>query len=254
MSDTEITHDAKEVKNNFSEDIDYFDVDLNDIKDLDEINLVIHNLCEIYPEHSRLKEIYANEPSFDYLNDKTKIETFYAASFANKIDSKIVEFNENYKTTAREFAQILKDKSRFPSEKFHLIANHFPCIIAGLRDYAEYIPFEENLFDLVIIDEGSQVSIAQALPAILRSKRMLVLGDKQQFSNVKTTNSSKELNNSYMNGIMKEFYDEFGTNNSNIRAKIFDIHSSVLDFFESIANFEISLLKHFRGYPELISF
>jgi superfamily I DNA and/or RNA helicase len=46
------------------------------------------------------------------------------------------------------------------------------------------------MFDLVIIDEASQVSIAQALPAIFRAKKVIVLGDEKQFSNVKTAQAS----------------------------------------------------------------
>ena len=66
----------------------------------------------------------------------------------------------------------------------------------SIRDYAEFIPLEHGLFDLVIIDEASQVSIAQALPAIVRAKKVLVLGDRSQFGNVKTSNASKEVNKS----------------------------------------------------------
>ena len=41
------------------------------------------------------------------------------------------------------------------------------------------------MFDLVIIDEASQVSVAQAFPALIRAKKVLILGDKKQFSNIK---------------------------------------------------------------------
>jgi hypothetical protein len=34
----------------------------------------------------------------------------------------------------------------------------------------------------------------------------------------------------------------------------FNITNSVMDFFEMISNFQIQLRKHFRGYPEMISF
>ena len=51
-------------------------------------------------------------------------------------------------------------------------------MIAGLRDYAEFIPLKEELFDLIIIDEASQVSIAQALPAMLRCKKMLQMTER----------------------------------------------------------------------------
>ena len=35
--------------------------------------------------------------------------------------------------------------------------------------------------DLIIVDEASQVSIAQAFPALIRAKKVLVLGDRKQY-------------------------------------------------------------------------
>jgi superfamily I DNA and/or RNA helicase len=48
-------------------------------------------------------------------------------------------------------------------------------MLAGIRDYSEYIPLEKDLFDLIIIDEASQVSIAQSLPALIRGKKIIIL-------------------------------------------------------------------------------
>ena len=73
---------------------------------------------------------------------------------------------------------------RFPKEDFQYLKDAFPCIISGIRDYADYIPLEKDLFDLLIIDEASQVSIAQSFPAILRAKKVVILGDSKQFGNV----------------------------------------------------------------------
>ncbi|MEI9966043.1 MAG: AAA domain-containing protein [Caulobacteraceae bacterium] len=42
-----------------------------------------------------------------------------------------------------------------------------------------------DLFDVIVIDEASQVSVAQAFPALLRAKKVVVLGDSKQFSNTK---------------------------------------------------------------------
>jgi hypothetical protein len=133
---------------------------------------------------------------------------------------------------------------------------HFPCIIAGLRDYAEFIPLEREIFDLVIIDEASQVSIAQALPAIIRAKKVLVLGDRNQFGNVKTSNASQEVNVAFMQDLIKSFTEDYADVSDAVRTKIdlFNIRSSVLDFVEPISNFAIQLKKHFRSYPEMISF
>ena len=72
-------------------------------------------------------------------------------------------------------------------------------LIAGIRDYADYIPLESDLIDLVIIDEASQVSI-KAFPAILRAKKILVMGAKQ-FSNIKSNQAKNETNNEYLAGL-----------------------------------------------------
>jgi CHAD domain/AAA domain len=154
------------------------------------------------------------------------------------------------------FGRIIREKQRFPVDKFGEIQDAFPCVIAGLRDYAEFIPLERGLFDLVIIDEASQVSIAQALPAIVRAKKVLVLGDRNQFGNVKTSNASQEVNAAYMQDLIKAFTEDFANVSQIVRTKIdlFNIRSSVLDFIEPISNFAIQLKKHFRSYPEMISF
>jgi AAA domain len=51
---------------------------------------------------------------------------------------------------------------------------------------------EADAFDLLIIDEASQVSVAQAFPALLRAKKVLILGDRKQFSNVKAAQARSD--------------------------------------------------------------
>ena len=43
---------------------------------------------------------------------------------------------------ALAIGKIIREKQRFPLDKFADIQRAFPCIIAGLRDYAEFIPLE----------------------------------------------------------------------------------------------------------------
>jgi very-short-patch-repair endonuclease len=56
-----------------------------------------------------------------------------------------------------------------------------PCWILPEWRISETIPAEVGLFDLVIIDEASQSDI-WALPALLRGKKLLVVGDHKQVS------------------------------------------------------------------------
>jgi very-short-patch-repair endonuclease len=56
-----------------------------------------------------------------------------------------------------------------------------PCWIMSHHRIAETLPAELGCFDLVIIDEASQSDLA-ALPALLRARKILVVGDDKQVS------------------------------------------------------------------------
>ena len=204
---------------------------------------------------TKLKKKFQAIPSIDYAGDKARLEGLHAQRLAHMIDGRVLDFADNHRNLSRSIRDIISKRQRFPKEQFEALKKAFPCMIAGIRDYAEYVPLEQGLFDLVIIDEASQVSIAQAFPAFVRAKKLVVLGDQKQFSNVKTSNASIEINTQYVNSIVERFRHQEDVNADIInRVKLFDIKTSVLRFVERIANYNTMLRKHFRGYPELISF
>ena len=217
---------------------------------------LIEKFSELNDLESSLKDNFNKMPDFDYLRNKTHFETLNSQLLANTIDDRVINFATDRRTEAKELEKIIKSKGKFPTDRFEALKEAFPCIIAGLRDFAEYIPLEADLFDLVIIDEASQVSIAQALPAILRAKKMIVMGDRKQYSNVKTSTASKELNQGYFDDVRKEFEENIAKGDLGLMTRFgsFNITNSVMDFFEMVSNFQIQLRKHFRGYPEMISF
>lgn len=45
---------------------------------------------------------------------------------------------------------------------------------------SDILPFEKNIFDLVIFDEASQLYVEKAIPAIYRAKKVVVAGDQKQ--------------------------------------------------------------------------
>jgi len=215
----------------------------------------IKELSEHIKRYNKIKKSFDNIPPLDYSKEKHDIEEHQTQKLANILDRSVVTFANEQKNKAAQIKTIIKKKQKFPQDLFLTLQKAFPIIIAGIRDYAEYVPLEKDLFDLIIIDEASQVSIAQALPAFVRSKKVLVLGDQNQFSNVKTENASKAINQSYKSRIMEQFLEE---ENQDIAMQnqiaLFDIKTSVIEFVDRIANLKIMLRKHFRGYPELISF
>jgi hypothetical protein len=217
---------------------------------------LVDRLAALRRREARISECFAKVPEMDYLKAKTNIESLNTEMLAEQIDDRFIDFYDTKRNTATALGKIIREKQRFPADKFSDLKQAFPCVIASLRDYADFIPLQRDIFDLVIIDEASQVSIAQALPAIIRAKKVLVLGDRNQFGNVKTSTASLEVNAAYMQDLRKAFVEEFPNADVTARIKLdlFDIRSSVLDFLEPISNFLIQLRKHFRSYPEMISF
>ena len=205
--------------------------------------------------HRKLSNAFQTLPVFDYTGGLSSYQELLTTQMTSVLDRRLLNFYDNDRATAKTLHGIIRKKQRFPKDEFGKIKEAFPCIVAGIRDYAEYIPLEPGIFDVVIIDEASQVSIAQAFPALLRAKKVVVLGDKKQFSNVKTALARSDTNTEYLNRLDTSFRRNISTGPAELqRLTKFNIKTSILEFFEFIANFEIRLLKHFRGYRELISY
>ena len=205
--------------------------------------------------HYQMHHVMANPPRHDFQKSKTKIEAQYTSLMTHNLDSRFINFMRENKADAKDIGGIIRGKKKFPVEKFPKVKKAFPIIIAGIREFAEYVPLRKEAFDTVVIDEASQVSVAQALPAILRAKTIIVLGDKRQFSNVKSMQASIAHNNNYLTHIRTYFTKNIKDSQDKLeRLAAFDVKKSVLEFFDLCSNYSSMLRKHFRGYQELISF
>ena len=90
---------------------------------------------------------------------------------------------------------------------------------------------------------------------MLRAKQVVIFGDRKQFSNVKSHNASNMTNASYLADLQDYFRQNVSTAADKLeRLQRFDVKRSVLEFVELVANHTEMLRKHFRGYPELISY
>ncbi len=66
------------------------------------------------------------------------------------------------------------------SEVPELIKRISPCMLMSPATVAQYLKPEANLFDLVIFDEASQMTTAEAIGSIARAKTAIVVGDPRQ--------------------------------------------------------------------------
>lgn len=212
-------------------------------------------LLRLVSLHQGLTNNFEGIKDLNYGDRTRQIENIVTMQMTYLMDERFVEFTNTYKSDAKALKQVIKDKKKFPKEQFSKLKSAFPCILAGIRDYAEYIPLEPGIFDLVIIDEASQVSIAQAFPALLRAKKVVVLGDNLQFSNVKSALARGDINKQYLANLREVFVKNISNEADKlVRLDKFNIKVSILDFLGFINNYQTRLVKHFRGYRELISY
>ncbi|WJJ93763.1 AAA domain-containing protein [Neopusillimonas aromaticivorans] len=118
-----------------------------------------------------------------------------------------------------------------------------PCWVLPQWRVSETIPPEVALFDLVIIDEASQSDI-WALPALLRGKKLLVVGDHKQVSPTAVGTAEekiKELVNRHLN---KQPHGAQMTPDKSI----YDLARVVF------AGNSVMLREHFRCVPAIIEY
>ncbi|MDD5007258.1 MAG: AAA domain-containing protein [Syntrophorhabdaceae bacterium] len=228
----------------------YFDNRLTHIEDIDFDRLLQHISLK-----KKIKKQFGDLPFVNYANRQKTIEDLVTVQMTYIMDKSVIDFFDGNRADAAAIREVIKKKERFPKDQFQKLKKAFPCILAGIRDYAEYIPLEPEIFDLLIIDEASQVSIAQTFPALLRAKKVLILGDKKQFSNVKAAQARSDTNTEYLNRLRDVFKKTIADSPVKlVRLEKFDIKTSILDFFEFISNYSTQLMKYFRGYKEIISY
>ncbi|MEN9846403.1 MAG: hypothetical protein RIS36_1550 [Pseudomonadota bacterium] len=119
-----------------------------------------------------------------------------------------------------------------------------PCWIMSTARVSESLPQRLGLFDLVIIDEASQ-SYIEAIPAIVRGKKILVVGDDEQIS--PTTFASEADINRYKEKYLKELPKNFQAQLSPGK--------SLYDFARVVfPSGQVTLREHFRCVSAIIEF
>lgn len=175
---------------------------------------------------------------------------------------------------------------RIETKESRVLLDHISCIIAPSGLISKTFPMDEDIIDTLIIDEGSQVSIADSISLILRAKQTIIFGDELQYGAVGAVNVSKEYSSQYFRDILddyskdkNDFIDEEVKNKilddiaesgdedeqESSRAyiispttkewlKTFSVRTSTLSFCKALANYTDSLNVHFRSFPEIIGY
>lgn len=87
-----------------------------------------------------------------------------------------------YGVLARELQKKMRHKPvrQLVSEMGDALTTLTPCLMMSPLSVAQFLPADIQAFDLVVFDEASQITVPDAIGAIARGKRCIVVGDPQQ--------------------------------------------------------------------------
>lgn len=225
--------------------------------------------CIKTPERRLISEYNQGvQKKIEYINDK-RLKNLN--NFAGDIERIIVS---------------IKTGKRLKSEELKVLLENIACVIAEPDLISKYFPMDEDSIDILVIDEASQVSIAESISLILRAKQIVVFGDDFQYGAVSAVN----VNEKYSRQYFKEILDSYGVDyhialNEKEKEKIseeasinineedrfiepiykpeegtkewlktFSIRTSTLNFCKAIKNYGTSLDTHFRSFLEIIDY
>lgn len=138
-----------------------------------------------------------------------------------------------------------KSLYNFTQENKDALMKFYPIWIMSIDAALEVLPQEQNLFDFVVVDEGSQVEYSKILPLMNRAKNYVIVGDKQQLQPMEYFSSSVDFDQISNEELKKELEDfEEGT-------------LSIIDFAERVISVESThmLMNHYRSADsQLIKF
>ena len=178
---------------------------------------------------------------------------------------------------------------RLTSEQARVILENVSGLIAEPDMISRYFPMDEDLIDLLVIDEASQVSIAESISLILRAKQVVVFGDEYQYGAVGAFNVNSKYSAGYFRDIINAYQDDFNVSATDqeeneliqevskeikeddqeieqvlrpmqdnageiLWLKTFNIRTSTLNFAKAIANYTTSLREHYRSFSEIIDY
>lgn len=202
----------------------------------------INDYKEIEENYSKRKQI-ESELAFLYEDLSTK-KTWLSLKL-NASDKTLVCLNR-FKISVQKIGKGTgKNAPRYRKDAQEALleaSKAIPCWIMSHYQVSETMPAEIGMFDLVIVDEASQSTI-EALPVLMRAKKILVVGDNKQVSPSVTGFSAEDIQNLRDKHLYGQPHRDFLTPDQSL----YDMASSIYDS-------SVMLLEHFRCHPSIIAY
>jgi len=144
-------------------------------------------------------------------------------------------------------SQILQARPGAEGIATPLLLNGFPACATSSLSVGRRIPLRHALFDLVVIDEASQVDVATILPLLFRARRAVIVGDENQLGPIVrlTDPLDREIAQACNLG------DADFACLSHLSSSLFTLAA---DRVQTAGSSVVMLKDHYRCHPDIIGF
>ena len=164
----------------------------------------------------------------------------------------------NERQQIREFSKLLRrdqtsyrnfsifDRLKTQPERAEMLLRLLPVWIVAPDDVARLFPCRPGIFDVVIVDEASQVDLPSITPILYRGKKAAIFGDPKQMQPRRFAFTQQQL--------ATEAWHRHGMDRHDPEKWLDPRKQSLLDLAFVRAEEELLLDEHFRCLPPIINF
>ncbi len=150
------------------------------------------SIYQAYPELSRFNGIVHDKTRADYRALDAEIVSLTGKDFASQIDMRTRVPEGHRGTTVGDFTDMHLLRREINKQRRHIPIRQLvrragaslqelkPCFMMGPLSVAQYLEQGTLRFDLVVMDEASQLRPEEAIGAIARGTQLVVVGDPKQ--------------------------------------------------------------------------
>ncbi|OGQ89291.1 MAG: hypothetical protein A2289_02035 [Deltaproteobacteria bacterium RIFOXYA12_FULL_58_15] len=139
-----------------------------------------------------------------------------------------------------------RQAQRFEATDFSAVLAACPIWLVCVADVHRVLPLAENLFDLALIDEATQMDMASGLPVLARAKRAAVTGDLRQLRHLSFLSRARLNAIATNHGVDSEAAADLDYREHSL----LDLVTARLDDHRAA----IFLDEHYRSRPPIIEF
>lgn len=191
-------------------------------------------------------EVESTKKILDYWQSR-RIKSVYRFNNNHSIDARQLYIKTNHSGKKKSLRQIIQTDT-------DLFTDIFPVILVNPAVCSSIFPLKQNLFDIVIFDEASQLRLEDTFPALIRGNIRIISGDEHQMPPSSYFVSSEIILDS--NDEEEMLSDEqLDLKNQKDAITTIAYSESLLEYATNMQYYSMDLQIHYRSrHPFLINF